>query len=171
MGRFGGSLAVLLISASVLQSAKAAQDLKGDRLLMLAQLGDQRGQISDGHCKCKSQCEAGQSIFSRGRTVDQCQRKCQQAFSGCIMGEVRSTQRRDLTAAPAPTQDRRIAASGPTQDHGRNFVACLKEMGLTRDPGYVLKLQSGRTLRGWRLHNESQQMALNDCVSRKAGSL
>ncbi len=169
MYRFGGSLAALLLSAFVLQGAKAAEDAKGDRLVMLAQLGDQRGQISDGHCKCKNQCEAGQSIFSRGRTVDQCERKCQQAFSGCTMGEVRSTQRRDLIAAKAPTQDRRIAASEPTQNPRRNFVACLKEMGLTRDPGYVLKLQSGRTLRGWRLHNERQQMALNDCVSRKAG--
>jgi len=171
MNRFGGSLAVLLISALVLQGAKAAEEVKGDRLLIFAQLGDQRGQISDGHCKCKDRCEAGQSIFSRGRTVDQCERKCQQAFSGCTRGEVRSTQRRDLIAAKAPTQDRRMAASGPAQDQRRNFVACLKEMGLTRDPGYVLKLQSGRTLRGWRLHNERQQMALNDCVSRKAGSL
>jgi hypothetical protein len=169
MDRFGGSLAVLLISAFVLQGAKAAQDVKGDRSFIFAQLGDQGGQISNGQCKCKVQCDLGQSIFSRGRTVDQCQRKCQQAFSGCTMGEVRSTQRRDLIAAKAPTQDRRTAASGPTQDHRRNFVACLKEMGLTRDPAYVLKLQSGRTLRGWRLHNERQQMALNDCVSRKAG--
>ena len=171
MDRFGGSFAVLLISAFILQSAKAAEDAKGDRLVILAQLGDQRGQISNGDCKCKNQCEAGQSIFSRGRTVDQCERKCQQAFSGCTRGEVRSTQRRDLIAAKAPTQDRRIAASGPAQDQRRNFVACLKEMGLTRDPGYVVKLQSGRTLRGWRLHNERQQMALNDCDSRKAGSL
>ena len=94
MNRFGGSLAVLLISALVLQGAKAAEEVKGDRLLIFAQLGDQRGQISDGHCKCKDRCEAGQSIFSRGRTVDQCERKCQQAFSGCTRGEVRSTQRR-----------------------------------------------------------------------------
>ena len=60
MKRFGGSLAVLLISACVLQSAKAAQDaqdVRGDGLLILAQLGDQRGQISNGHCKCKDQCQ------------------------------------------------------------------------------------------------------------------
>jgi len=168
MDRFGGSLAVLLISAALLQSAKAGEDVKGDGLLILAQLGDQRGQISTGRCKCKDQCEVSQSIFSQGRTVAQCERKCQQAFSGCTKGEVRSTQRRDLIAVP--TQDRRrIAAPAPTQDHRRNFVACLKEMGLTRDPGYVLKLQSGRTLRRWRLHSEAQQMTLNDCVSRKAG--
>jgi hypothetical protein len=171
MDRFGGSLAVLLISASLLQSTKAAEDVKGDGLLILAQLGDQRGQISTGHCKCKDQCEVGQSIFSQGRTVPQCERKCQQAFSGCTKGEIRSTQRRDLIATPAPTQDhRRIATPGPTQDHRRNFVECMKEMGLTRDPSYALKLQSGRTLRRWRLHNEAQQMTLNDCVSRKAGS-
>jgi hypothetical protein len=170
MARFGGLLAALLISAALLQGAKAAENLKGDGLLILAQLGDQRGQISNGHCKCKDRCEVGQSIFSQGRTVTQCESKCQQAFSGCTMGEVRSTQRRDLIAAPAAMQDRRrMATPGPTQDHRRNFVACLKEMGLTRDPGYVLKLQSGRTLRRWRLHSEAQQMTLNDCVSRKAG--
>ena len=172
MVRFGGSLAVLFISATMLQGAKAAEDVNVNRdgSLILAQLGDQPGQISTGHCKCKNQCEVGQSIFSQGRTVAQCERKCQRAFSGCTMGEVRSTQRRDLTAEPAPTQARRrIAAPGPTQDHRRNFVACLKEMGLTPDPGYVLKLQSGKTLRGWRLHSEAQQMTLNDCVSRKAG--
>ena len=171
MHRFGGLLAVLLISASLLQSTKAAEDVKGDGLLILAQLGDQRGQISTGQCKCKDQCEVGQSIFSQGRTVAQCERKCRQAFSGCTKGEVRSTQRRDLIATPAPTQDhRRIAAPGPTQDHRRNLVECLKEMGLTPDPGYNLKLQSGKTARRWLLHNETQQMTLNDCVSRKAGS-
>jgi hypothetical protein len=170
MVRFGGSLAVLFISATMLQGAKATEDVKRDGLLILAQLGDHPGQISTGDCKCKNRCEVGQSIFSQGRTVAQCETKCRQAFSGCTKGEVRSTQRRDLIAAPASTQDRlRIAAPGPTRDHRRNFVACLKEMGLTPDPGYVLKLQSGRTLRGWRLHSEAQQMTLNDCVSRKAG--
>jgi hypothetical protein len=166
MERFDVSLAVLLISASLLQSAKAAEDATGEGLLIVAQLGP----ISTGHCKCKDRCEAGQSIFSQGRTVAQCERKCQQAFSGCTEGEVRSNQRRDLVAAPAPAQDhRRIAAPAPSQDHGRNFVACLKEMGLTADPSYAVKLPSGRKLRGWRLHSEAQIMTLNDCVSRKAG--
>ncbi|HEV7984143.1 MAG TPA: hypothetical protein VGP86_14705 [Xanthobacteraceae bacterium] len=145
MHRFGGLLAVLLISASLLQSTKAAEDVKGDGLLILAQLGDQRGQISTGQCKCKDQCEVGQSIFSQGRTVAQCERKCQQAFSGCTKGEVRSTQRRDLIAASAPTQDhRRIAASGPAQDHRRNLVECLKEMGLTPDPGLQFEVTIGQ---------------------------
>ena len=157
MGRFGGLLAVLLISASLLQSTKAAEDIKGDGLLILAQLGDQRGQISTGQCKCKDQCEVGQSIFSRGRTVAQCESKCRQAFSGCTKGEVRSTQRRDLIATPAstqghrriatpgPTQDhRRIAASGPAQDHRRNLVECLKEMGLTPDPGLQFEVTIGQ---------------------------
>jgi hypothetical protein len=171
MHRFGGLLAVLLISASLLQSTKAAEDVKGDGLLILTQLGDQRGQISTGQCKCKDQCEVGQSIFSQGRTVAQCERKCRQAFSGCTKGEVRSTQRRDLIAAPASTPDhRRIATSGPTQDHRRNLVECLKEMGLTPDPRYNLKLQSGKTARRWILHNEAQQMALDNCIFRKAGS-
>jgi hypothetical protein len=145
MHRFGGLLAMLLISASLLQSTKAAEDVKGDGLLILAQLGDQRGQISTGQCKCKDQCEVGQSIFSQGRTVAQCERKCQQAFSGCTKGEVRSTQRRDLIAASAPTQDhRRIAASGPAQDHRRNLVECLKEMGLTPDPGLQFEVTIGQ---------------------------
>jgi hypothetical protein len=134
-----------LISASLLQSTKAAEDVKGDGLLILAQLGDQRGQISTGQCKCTDQCEVGQSIFSQGRTVAQCERKCQQAFSGCTKGEVRSTQRRDLIAASAPTQDhRRIAASGPAQDHRRNLVECLKEMGLTPDPGLQFEVTIGQ---------------------------
>ena len=114
MVRFGGSLAVLFISAALLQSTKAAEDVKGDGLLILAQLGDQRGQISTGQCKCKDQCEVGQSIFSQGRTVAQCESKCRQAFSGCTKGEVRSTQRRDLIPTSASTQDRRrIAAPAP----------------------------------------------------------
>jgi hypothetical protein len=170
MDRFGGSLAVLLISAFLVQNTKAAEDVKGNGLLVLAQLGDQRGQISTGQCKCKDQCEVGQSIFSQGRTVAQCESKCRQAFSGCTKGEVRSIQRRDLIASASTQDRRRIAAPGPTQDHRRNLVECLREMGLTPDPRYNLKLQSGQTSRTWILHNETQQMALNDCVSRKAGS-
>jgi hypothetical protein len=57
--------------------------------------GDRPGEISTGHCRCKDQCETGQSIFSQGRSVAQCKHKCQQAFSGCTKGEVRSNQRRD----------------------------------------------------------------------------
>jgi hypothetical protein len=77
--------------------------------------------------------------------VAQCETKCRQAFSGCTKGEVRSTQRRDLIAASAPTQDhRRIAASGPAQDHRRNLVECLKEMGLTPDPGLQFEVTIGQ---------------------------
>jgi hypothetical protein len=43
MVRFGGSLAVLFISATMLQGAKAAEDVKRDGSLILAQLGDQPG--------------------------------------------------------------------------------------------------------------------------------
>jgi hypothetical protein len=159
MARLGVSLTVLLISASLVQGTKAGQGEEGDGLIILARLGD----ISDGHCKCRDQCEAGQSIFSRDRTIAQCERKCQQAFSGCTTGEARSTQRRDLIAGPAPAP-----TPASAHDPRRNFAECAKEMGLMRDPSDAMKLQSGRTIRRWRLNTEAQMMTFNDCVARKA---
>jgi hypothetical protein len=58
-------------------------------------VGHWYGDISDGNCRCKDQCESSQSIFSEGRSVGQCKRMCQRAFSGCTKGEVRSYERRD----------------------------------------------------------------------------
>jgi len=55
----------------------------------------QEGTISDGHCRWKDLCDVGRSAFSEGRTVAQCKVRCQQAFSGCTKGEIRSKQRRD----------------------------------------------------------------------------
>jgi hypothetical protein len=164
MARFSIWLAVLLISICLVQGTKAAQDAKGDGQFILVRLGD----ISDGHCRCKDQCEAGQSIFSQGRTIAQCERKCQQAFSGCTRGEVRSTQRRDSIATPAPIQSLNRNASAPAHDPRRNFAECVKEMGLMRDRSYTVNLQSGGRLRRWRLNSEAQTMTLNDCVTRKA---
>jgi hypothetical protein len=165
MVRFGMWPTVLLISICLVPNTTAAQDT-GDGQLILVRLGD----ISDGHCRCKDQCETGQSIFSRGSTVAQCERKCQKAFSGCSRGEVRSNQRRDLVATPAPAPARN--RSGPAAAPGphRNFAECMKEMGLMRDRSYTVNLQSGAKLRKWRLNSESQMMTLNDCVTRKAGT-
>jgi hypothetical protein len=164
---------MLLISVCLVQGASAAQDGKGDAngdgLLILARLGD----ISNGQCRCKDPCELGQSIFTQGRTVAQCERKCQQAFSGCTVGEIRSKQRRDLIATPAqvprqvPTYAAR-PAQGP--DPHRNFAECMREIGAAVDPGYRMKLQSGRSLIKWRLHSEAEMMRVNNCVSRKAGT-
>jgi hypothetical protein len=110
----------------------------------------------------------GQSIFSQGRTFAQCERKCQQAFSGCTKGEVRSTQRRDSITTPAPMQALNRNTSAPAHDPHRNFAECMKEMGLTRDPSYTINLKSGGKLRRWRLNSETQMMTLNDCLTRKA---
>jgi len=95
MGQLVAAVAAFFICCSVVQGANAAGNLKGGGLLVLAQVGDRPGQISTGHCRCKDQCDAGRSIFSEGRTVAQCKAKCQQAFSGCKKGEMRSKQRRD----------------------------------------------------------------------------
>jgi hypothetical protein len=161
MARLGIAFATLLISVSLLPGANAAQDAKRDGLLILARLGD----ISDGRCSCKDRCEEGRSVFSQGRTVTQCESKCQQAFSGCTKGEVRSNQRRDVTATQTRTP-KSVQAPGPQ----RNFRECLREMGANIDPSYRVKLESGKTLRKWRLNSEAQTARLNDCVSRKAGT-
>jgi hypothetical protein len=58
-------------------------------------MGRGLGQVSDGHCKCKDQCEQHRSVFSEGMNAAECKSRCQSAFSGCTRGEVRSTQRRD----------------------------------------------------------------------------
>jgi len=61
-----------------------------------------------------------------------------------------------------------ITTPALAQDYRKNFIECLKELGLTPDPSYNLKLQDGRTARRWYLHSEAQQAVLNDCVARKA---
>jgi hypothetical protein len=64
-----------------------------------------------------------------------------------------------------------IAGPAPAQNYDKNFVECLKEIGLHPDPGYAQKLQSDpahRTLRMWYIHNEAQAAVINDCVTRKA---
>jgi len=64
-----------------------------------------------------------------------------------------------------------IAGPASAQDYNKNFVECLKEIGLHPDPGYVQKLQSDpahRTLRMWYLQNDAQAAVINDCVTRKA---
>jgi hypothetical protein len=63
-----------------------------------------------------------------------------------------------------------MADVAPAQDYRRNVASCLQELGLQADPSYEQKLRSeqGRTLRRWYFHSEAQQMAFNNCVTRKA---
>lgn len=65
-----------------------------------------------------------------------------------------------------------IAAPAAAQDYKRNFVECLREMGLTPDPSYTLRLRSnpGHVTRGFYLHSDAQQMAIDNCVTRKASA-
>jgi hypothetical protein len=61
-----------------------------------------------------------------------------------------------------------IAQPAAAQDYRNNFAECMKELGLTPDPSYNLKLQDGRSIRRWYFHSEAQQAVFNDCVARKA---
>jgi len=64
-----------------------------------------------------------------------------------------------------------IATPAPAQDHRRNFVECMGELGLHPDLRSDQKLQpeaGGRVLRRWYFQSEAQQAVFNDCVARKA---
>jgi len=83
MGRLAVPITIILMCGALIAGSQAQT------------VGNWPGEISSGRCRCKDQCEAGYSIFSEGRSVAQCKRKCQQAFAGCTKGEIRSYQRRD----------------------------------------------------------------------------
>jgi hypothetical protein len=53
-----------------------------------------------------------------------------------------------------------IAGPAPAQNYNKNFVACMKELGLPADAGNPYKLSVFRT--------EAQEAAFSDCVTRKA---
>jgi hypothetical protein len=63
-----------------------------------------------------------------------------------------------------------IANPALAQDHQKNFLECIKELGLTPDVGYAQKVESagGRVLHRWYIYNEQQQAVFSDCVARKA---
>ena len=64
-----------------------------------------------------------------------------------------------------------IAKPAPAQDYQKNFVECMKELGLHPDVGYAQRVQSdagGRVLRRWYFQSEAQQAVFSDCVARKA---
>jgi hypothetical protein len=63
-----------------------------------------------------------------------------------------------------------IAEPALAQDYQRNFIECVKELGLHPDTSYERKIQSegGRVLRRWYFQSEAQAAVFNDCVARKA---
>lgn len=63
-----------------------------------------------------------------------------------------------------------VAAPAPAQDYQKNFIECVKELGLEYDTSYAQKIQSagGRVLHRWYFRSEAQQAVFNDCVARKA---
>jgi hypothetical protein len=63
-----------------------------------------------------------------------------------------------------------IASPVPAQDYRKNFIECVKELGLNPDIGFAQKVQSegGRVLRRWYFQSEAQAATFNDCVARKA---
>ncbi len=65
-----------------------------------------------------------------------------------------------------------IAEPAPAQDYQKNFIECVKELGLNPDVGFAQKIQAegGRVLRRWYFQSEAQQATFNDCVARKASS-
>ena len=168
MWRWIVPIAVLLIGGALVQSVKAAEDVKEDGLLHLAELvGNQPGEISDGHCKCKDRCEVGLSTFSEGRTVAACQRKCQQAFSGCTKGEVRSTQRRapvlvaGSTLGSVPVAPSRGPLPQNQSSLQRARIECYKQAGGS------IYMYRGKAV--WGLHSEHQIPAKDNCLARIPG--
>ena len=55
-----------------------------------------------------------------------------------------------------------VAVAGPAsaQNYNKNFVECMKELGLPADAGNPYKLSV--------FHSEAQEAAFSDCVTRKA---
>jgi hypothetical protein len=62
-----------------------------------------------------------------------------------------------------------MAEPAPAQDRHKSFVECTKELGLQIDPN-ALRLQDGRVSRRWYFNSETQEVAFQDCVARKANS-
>ncbi len=92
MGRFAIATIVISIIGLVGSAALAIESADNGGLFVLAQ---NNAIISDGTCRCKRLCDAGNNpSFSAGRTVQQCKRQCEVSFSGCKRGEVRSKVRR-----------------------------------------------------------------------------
>jgi hypothetical protein len=55
-----------------------------------------------------------------------------------------------------------VAVAGPAsaQNYNKNFVECMKELGLPADAGNPYKLSV--------FHTEAHEAAFSDCVTRKA---
>ena len=84
------------VADAALSAPPTREELRGSRPAEHAPPnGSKTGEISNGNCRCKSECETGQSRFSPGNSVGACKAQCAAAFSGCTRGEVRSTVRRN----------------------------------------------------------------------------
>jgi hypothetical protein len=53
-----------------------------------------------------------------------------------------------------------VAGPASAQNYNKNFVECMKELGLPADAGNPYKLSV--------FHTEAQEAAFSDCVTRKA---
>ena len=94
MRKFFRASAILFLALPFASAALAAKPLSAAQI---ERQGPFIGQISNGQCICKADCDRALSIFTEnGRTAAQCYRKCETAFSGCSVGEIRERSRRDL---------------------------------------------------------------------------
>jgi hypothetical protein len=53
-----------------------------------------------------------------------------------------------------------VAGAASAQNYNKNFVECMKELGLPADAGNPYKLSV--------FHTEAHEAAFSDCVTRKA---
>ena len=95
---FMHKLFALAVAAVTLMAISGLSPLladDSDRIILAQSVGNRIGEISDGFCTCKVRCGTGNSEFSQqGRPVSECRRMCEDAYSGCKAGEVRSREKR-----------------------------------------------------------------------------
>jgi hypothetical protein len=130
----------------------------------------QYGEVSDGSCNCKTQCDGSKSIFSPGRTVAQCRAMCVKAFSGCTAGEIRLPGRRDAAGArpqrvaPSATARSATARSASAQPANSAARQCMIEQGGGYDT-YQRRVIMRTTERDAMVRHD----AYRACVARRTG--
>jgi hypothetical protein len=85
-------------------------------------------------------------------------------------GHTRPQPGRDRSEQVVAINRNAWSQSAGARNYQKNFIECVKELGLNPDVGFAQKIQSegGRVLRRWYFQSEAQQATFNDCVSRKA---